>query len=392
MPDQPEPRPYEPHIPDAFKVDMAKLRRERNPVFDPIIRSHVDWGLFYEGGYHSLLHGKTGAGKTTLQLYLLWILHEAGHRIVHRDDGNREFLYLAPYVPMVVWHPEGTVFELKAPHRYPNVEIRTFTEPGEILDAVYKTPQRFHAILYDCYCFKPGPQARFYSEFFKTLIFRCMQAEYEDWDEEDETEGDETREPLVASFDEINDLIPPRGKSLSKDHADVLGQIVQSIRKLRKYRVTLIASVHRFNQLDLDVRSQFSYYWIKKSYGQDIYHFMNTNLWTVTAQSYQAAMRFVTAMPRDQVLLFDGDGNYDKMRWPDIPRVKPRNRVKGEIKAEEDEGGRFDEIDLIIAVARSKQPPESFRSIADRLGRAPSSIRGRAAKLRRLPHLQEAMQ
>ena len=375
---------YQLHIPEFFKVDVDELYRERYPERKPIIRTRVNWTLFWEGGYHSLLHGKTGAGKTTLLLALLHRLHKGGHRILHRDDGNREFLYLAPHIPMVVWHPEGTLFELKAPHRYPKVEIRTFTGPDEIIEAAYTTPQRFHAILYDCYCMQPGPQARFYSEFFKTLIFRCMQAEYEDWDEEDdEEEGDEVRESLVASFDEINDLIPPRGKSISQDHADVLRQIVQNIRKLRKYRVTLIATVHRFNQLDLDVRSQFSYYFIKKSHGKDIYDFMNQNLWTVTARSYQAAMRFVTSMPRDQVLLFDGDGNYDKMRWPDIPRVKPRHRVKGEIKGEEEaEGKRYDEVDLLIAAHRSQGRRWTQEEIAKLVGVTPQAIAKREKKLR----------
>ena len=383
----------EPFIPEFYKVDPYELYRKRYPKREPIIQTRVDWTLFYEGGYHSLLHGKTGAGKTTLLMSLLGRLHKAGHRILHRDDGNREFLYLAPHIPMVVWHPEGTVFELKAPHRYPKVEIRTFTTPDEILEAAYTTPQRFHAILYDCYCIQPGPQARFYSEFFKTLIFRCMQAEYEDWDDddEDEEEGDEVRTPLVASFDEINDLIPPRGKSISQDHADVLRQIVQNIRKLRKYRVTLIATVHRFNQLDLDVRSQFSYYFIKKSHGKDIYDFMNQNLWTVTAQSYQAAMRFVTSMPRDHVLLFDGDGNYDKYKWDDIPRVKPRHRVKGEIRAEDEDMRRYDGLDLLIVALRSQG--ESLQDIATAVGLSKSGAATRVKKLQGVhPLLKEHME
>ncbi|MFH0850562.1 MAG: AsnC family protein, partial [Candidatus Bathyarchaeota archaeon] len=125
------------------------------------------------------------------------------------------------------------------------------------------------------------------------------------------------------------------------------------------------------------------YYWIKKSYGQDIYHFMNTNLWTVSAQSYQAAMRFVTAMPRDQVLIFDGDGNYDKMRWPDIPRVKPRHRIKGEITLEEDEGKKkqYDGIDLLILTLRGRDPPMSYTAIGELVGMTRQSVTKRAEKI-----------
>jgi hypothetical protein len=376
-----ESNPYQPLIPESFKVDLPTIRGNRNPILEPITRSHVNWELFFKGGYHSLLHGKTGAGKTTLQIYLTWVLHNAGHRIIHRDDGNREFLYLAPYIPMIVWHPKDTWFELKSPDRYPNLEIRTFTSPGEILDAAYKTPQRYHAIMYDCYCLESGIQARFYSEFFRDLIYKCMQGDWDDWDD-DEVEGDEQRAPLVASFDEINDLIPPKSKSPSKSHVDVLRQITVNIRKLRKYRVTLMASTHRFNQLDLDVRSQFSYYFIKKSYGQDIYQFMNTNLWTVNAQGYGAAMRFVTSMPQDQVLVFDGDGSYDKMRWPDIPRVKPRHRIRGEVRDVDDgKQKKYDDIDFIIMALRSRVPPLGFSAIAGVVGIDRSNVSRRAKKL-----------
>jgi hypothetical protein len=223
-----------------------------------------------------------------------------------------------------------------------------------------------------------------------------MQGEWDDWDDdEDDVEGDEYRAPLVASFDEINDLIPPKSKSPSKSHVDVLKQITVNIRKLRKYRVTLMASTHRFNQLDLDVRSQFSYYFIKKSYGQDIYQFMNTNLWTVNAQGYQAAMRFVTSMPQDQVLVFDSDGSYDKMRWPDIPRVKPRHRIRGEVRdADDGKQKKYDDIDFIIMALRSRSPPMGFTDIAGVVGIDRSNVSRRAKKLSKahavlLQHMRE---
>ena len=369
------------HMPGSFKVNLGELLRKHHPERRPIVRSYVDWSLFYEGGYHSLIHGVTGAGKTTLLMYLLWILHEAGFRIIHRDDGNREFLYLTPIIPMVIWHPKDTEFELRYPERYPGTEVRTFTEPGEILDAAYRTPQRFHAILYDCYCLTAGPQARFYSTFFERLIYRCMQGEWDTWSG-GEDEGDEVRTPMVASFDEINDLIPPRSKSLGKEYSDVLRQVSQNIRKLRKYRVTLMATVHRFNQLDLDVRSQFTYYWIKKSFGQDIYQFINRNLWTVSGDVYQAAMRFCQTMPRDQVLVFDRDGSYDKMRWPDIPRVKPQHRIRGEITLEDEvRKKQYDDLDLLVAALRGEGRRWTQREIAELVGLTQQAIAAREKKL-----------
>jgi hypothetical protein len=90
------------------------------------------------------------------------------------------------------------------------------------------------------------------------------------------------------------------------------------------------------------------------------------------------------------VYVFDYKNNYDKLRVPDIPRPTVRYSLSGEIRAVED-GQKFDEIDLIIAVARSRDAPESYQSIADRVGRSKSTVMQRARKLRKLPYLLEAM-
>jgi len=73
------------------------------------------------------------------------------------------------------------------------------------------------------------------------------------------------------------------------------------------------------------------------------------------------------------------------------PECKTRHRIKGEIKVDEEDPRQYDEVDLVIVAARSQPTPESYRSIAERVGRAHSVIRERAARLRRLPHLTEAL-
>jgi len=97
------------------------------------------------------------------------------------------------------------------------------------------------------------------------------------------------KDPLVFSFDEMNDLVQPRGMELTKGHAGLRSLIEYNVRKLRKHRVTLIASTHRFNQIGINVRSQFSYVLIKQSYGKDVYDFISHNLVTAANEAYHGA-------------------------------------------------------------------------------------------------------
>jgi len=365
-------------IPDSFLVDLDAIGPPE-PVTLP--RTFVDWSKFWEGGYHTLLQGRTGAGKTTLLLNLLWRLHTRGHRILLRDDGGLDFLFLAEYVPMTVWVPAGCSFSLQHPELY-DIEVRGFEGPGDILDEIYDSPYRFHSILYDCYCSDPAPAAGFYSEVFRELIFRCMQTERA------------VKEPLVFSFDELNDLVQPKGMELTKGHTSIRSMVEYNVRKLRKHRVTLIASTHRFNQIGINVRSQFSYIMIKQSYGKDVYDFISHNLITAANEGFWATLRTLTTMGPEYVYVFDYKNSYDRLRVPDIPRPVVRYRLEGEI-AVDDDPRQYDIIDLVVAVARARcrcgREPESFQSIAARVGRSKSTIGQRANKLRKLHLLGEAM-
>ena len=361
-------------IPDCYLVDLDAITPPE-PV--TLARTYADWTKFWEGGHHTLIQGRTGAGKTTLLLTLLWQLYLRGHRILMRDDGGLDFLYLAEKIPMTVWVPSGCSFTLASPELY-DIEVRTFEEPRDILGEVYTSPYRFHAILYDCYCSDPAPAAAFYSDMFKELIFKCMQTERA------------RKDPLVFSFDEMNDLVQPKGMELTKGHASLRSLIEYNVRKLRKHRVTLLASTHRFNQIGINVRSQFSYVLIKQSYGKDVYDFISHNLITAANEGFWATLRNLTTMGPEYVYVFDYKNSYDRLRVPDIPRPVVRYDLEGEVTVGEDPR-QYDLIDLIVAVARGREPPESYQSIADRVGRAKATVIQRAQKLRKLPYLKEAV-
>ena len=363
-------------IPRSYMVPLDKIRPPKSTIIN---RTFVDWKPFYEGGRHTLLQGRTGAGKTTLLLNLLWNLHTRGHRILLRDDGGLDFLYLAEYIPMTVWVPEGCSFELTEPELY-DVMVQGFREPAEILDAAYTSPYRFHAVLYDCYCSDPGPAAEFYSEMFRALIYKAMQTERA------------KKDPLVFSFDELNDLVQPRGMELTKGHSDIRGMVEYNIRKLRKHRVTLIASTHRFNQIGINVRSQFSYIMIKQSYGKDVYDFISHNLITAANEGFWSTLRALTTMGPEYAYIFDYKNSYDKMRIRDIPRPDVRYNLDGLIKNEDQDTREYDIIDLLIVEGRTRDPPESYQSIGDRVGRAKQTVMQRAKKLRNAhTYLMEAM-
>ena len=351
-------------IPEAFKTSTTPLFQALDPEPVKVTKSYVDWSKFLEGGYHTLLQGRTGAGKTTLLLTLLQVLYSKGHRILMRDDGGLEFLHLLEQIPMLVWVPAGCSLEIDTDLDH---EIRRFSDHKEILDNVY-TGYRFQVIVYDAYCVDPGPSAKFYSDLFKELIYRCMQ-----------TSRDE-KEPLVFSFDELNDLIQPQGRGLTKEHSKVKHILEYNVRKLRKHRVTLLASTHRFNQIGINVRSQFSYIILKQSYGSDVYDFINRNLVTAADTQFWSILRDLTTMDPWYVYVFDYKNNFDKLVFPDIPRSRIPYRLDGEIQGTET-GNQFDEKDLYIMYARTLDPPKSYRNIAEHLGIAHSTVSARYKKM-----------
>jgi hypothetical protein len=363
-------------IPDSILLVDHDILKRPKPVVVP--RVYTDWTRFWEGGHHTLLQGRTGSGKTTLLLNLLWMLYLRGHRVLLRDDGGLDFLYLAEQIPMTIWVPDGCTFTLQHPELY-DIETQSFKEAHEILDEVYASPYRFHAILYDVYCSDPGPAARFYSDMFRQLIFKCMQTEHY------------KKTPLVFSFDEINDLIQPKGYELTRDHTTVRSLIEYNVRKLRKHRVTLIATTHRFNQISVNVRSQFSYIMIKQCYGKDVYDFISHNLITAANEAFWSILRDITTMSYEYVYVFDYKNSYDRIRTPDIPRPTVRYSLTGEIVEEEEDTRKYDEIDLLILAGRMKTPPDSYTVLAHRVSRARSTIQQRIRKLKQIPELEEVM-
>ena len=169
---------------------------------------------------------------------------------------------------------------------------------------------------------------------------------------------------------------------LTRGHTNIRSMVEYNIRKLRKHRVTLIASTHRFNQIGINVRSQFSYIMIKQSYGKDIYDFISHNLITAANDSFWATLKTITTMDPEYVYVFDYKNSYDKLRVPDIPRNEIEYNLHGHIESDTNKDQKYDLIDLIIVAGRVKYPPESYQNIANHVGRAKSTVIERAQKLK----------
>ncbi|MEN3052024.1 MAG: hypothetical protein ABC596_09470, partial [Candidatus Methanosuratincola petrocarbonis] len=182
--------------------------------------------------------------------------------------------------------------------------------------------RRFNPVVFDAYCIDPGISARFYSDLFRHLVFKCMQTPVGQ------------KQNLIFSVDELNDLIQPKGYELSNQHSDVRGLFEYNIRKLRKHRVTLLATTHRFTQLGINVRSQFSYVFMKQSYGWDAWDFVSKGLATQNKKVFWATLKDISSLDRQYFYLFDYKNNFDRYTFKDFPRETIEHEMSGVVKEE----------------------------------------------------------
>ena len=359
--------------PRTYTETVEKTLEEIEEIPTIPIQTFTDMTPFFKGGRHALIQGITGSGKTTLLLTLVKMLHNKGHTVLFRDDGGLEFLYMLRDIPMTIFIPKGCRLKIWGDYRY---DIKNFENPMDIINRIFKTRYDFNVIIYDAYCLDPNLSAQFWSEFFNALIFKCMQTPRD------------LKERLVFSIDELNDLIQPKGYELTEGHQKVRSLIEYNIRKLRKHLVTLIATSHRFNMLGMNVRTQFSYIFIKKSFGWDIYDWLNRSLITASTKLFWAILKDIITMPPNHFYVFDYKGNYDKFSFEDIPRPKIKYELEGIIKPPSIEK-EFDEIDLIIAIHRAKEEPTPFSKLSEICQRSISTIHRRYKKLKKIEGIGE---
>lgn len=286
--------------------------------FDENVQTFTEITDFYDKWYHGLLHGRTGAGKTTLLATMLKKFLDRENTVLLRDDGGLEFRYLAAVYPADtrVFIPEGCDIEFKGfnAHKY------KFEDAEDLLKTLGEDPYPFNVMTYDVFCLDPGLAGAFYGDLFTTLIYKCMRRDLK------------FRNRLVFAIMELNDIIQPRGFNITKEHAKVRPIIEYNIRKLRKFNVKLLAEVHRFNMIGINVRSQFDYTFIKKSYGFDVWDYLSKSLVTSNNKTFWAVLKKITTLPPWNFVMFDHDNHFDFYRFGDIPRPKVTCQAKGIVK------------------------------------------------------------
>ena len=341
-------------------------------VIDP-----TDLKPLWRGLKHCLIIGITGSGKTSLLFYLIEKFIENGYTILHRDDGKLQFRYLMPYYPTTIFIPEGCSLNLEYPNELKlDYEIRSYNyrDPKDLIQQVLKGKTKtLTVVVFDKYCKSAELQAKFYQKLFDALIFECMRSS-------------KRKVKLLFSIDELNDIVQPRGESRTEEHKKVSYQVAYDIRKLRKHKVTFLATCHRPNDIPLNVRSQFDYFMLKKTFGTDVYQFIR---FMVPKKYVETLTYTVRTMPTDQVLLIDYAGNFAMFHYPNMLRgegSKIHYQAEGIIKslAEESKGKKYDAIDLIIVLERSKIPPTPFYKIAEKFGLSKTAIIERFQKLLRI--------
>lgn len=296
------------------------IQRQMNKISDDYelppqvqhVQTFTDVNRLFETDQHGLIEGRTRYGKTTLKLTLLKKFINRGVTVLDRDDGGLEFRYLASYVPSRVFIPNdpNISFDLLGF----KADVVKFDNPMEIIDQVWRYDYPYNVIVYDVFSMYAAQKAEFYSKLFMGMIFKLQQMR------------DSYKRRVVFGVDELNDLIPPRGKG-SREFGITRSDIEMNIRKIGKHKVQLIGTSHRFNQIGIDTRSQFDQIYIKKSYGYDAWDFLSKNLIASNNKTFWRMMKLITTLPKNEFVFFDENRNFDRYSFPDIPRSLPNGTV-----------------------------------------------------------------
>jgi len=291
---------------DEIEAMLASVISKTPDEHPERVLTFTDLNKLFDHDGHILIEGQTGYGKTTLLLTLVKRFIQEGWKVLYRDDGGLEFGYLARYVSTQIFVPEGKDIQLNISGF--NAKVVRTNDPKTIIEETYNNNYPFNVIVFDAYAIQAEDIAEFFSGVFGMLIHKCQQTPRS------------KKERLLFSIDELNDLVSPRGMGTTPTHSKLRGLFETNIRKLRKHKVRLLSSSHRFTQIPRSVRSQCDHIFIKKSYGADIWDFMSRALITANNKTFWKVLRNVVSMPRNKFLYFDPDRKFDFGTFLDIPR------------------------------------------------------------------------
>jgi len=195
----------------------------------------------------------------------------------------------------------------------------------QLVKELIDTEDMYNVVLFDIFCKDKELSATFWAKFFDAFITILMQRHPSE------------KSKVLLSFDELNDLIQPEKQQLTQTHRKFRSLFEYNIRKLRKHGVKLLCTAHRPNQLTLNIRSQFSFVFIKQSFGWDLYEFLNKELVHISSKVFWWILRDIKDLPVEYAYIFDNGGNYDKFFVPNLREDIPPYYVNGILEREQPE-------------------------------------------------------
>lgn len=318
------------------------------------IKSFTDMAPMFKGGYHMLIQGKTGSGKTHLNLTLVTEFLSLGWKAIYRDDGGLEFVHLLPQLEgdgqMLVFYPRDMILKFSGGDFGDRLRLKTFDYDRdkdilEMFRILHRAPRgTVLVIVFDVYVTDPEVSADFWSRFLQLLVHHAMQLPYsqkQDW---------------LLAIDQANEIVQSHGHEVTDMHKKVRAWLEYNIKNLRKHKISILATTHRYKELSIGFRSQVSYNFVKRCAGHDIYDFMSKILFKASNKLFWFLLQLVTTLPPGEILFIDEEGVYDILPFEEYPfdrgiEVQAKGRI---VKAGGDSRKRFDISDLMIVLISNR--------------------------------------
>ena len=382
---------YRPPLDSELWFEVEPYPLEEAPtleaLFAPEIRYYSDVDAIYDTEYHALIFGVPRSGKTNLLLRIEKAFWDRGWLVIHRDDMDSfNWLKMLDVLPKaVIWVPKGCKAEIRG---LPKAEIKVrpydpdnlYHDVIEALGRAYRRAWRYHVILFDSFL---GPSyetvgkiARFYTDFLLGLVAWASQR------------PKRKKIPIMIGFDEINDLIPPRGKHLSEAHEALREVLVLVLRKVGKHKIKIFGTSHRVTQVAPDIRAMAHLMFFKTTPIHDAYDFLNKLLVWVDNETFFSILKRLRYLDPEIAFYVDYRGNYDFVKFSFLPEPSCELELKGTI-AEPTRRKIFDEKDMAIMVMRLKGL--SFREIAEHVGLSFNAVWQRWHKIKDNSRIAQAL-
>ena len=330
---------------------------------------------------HCWLLGKTGAGKTVLLHWLHKLAVDRGFKVVHRDDGGLGWLKLtkgpgAIKGRIIAWAPEYNGDACEVEVRAPNVEVRHFpiADPGWLIEQILDGKDRYHAILvFEALDARSKPyEVVFWEGFLSHFLDRLT------------TMHPSEKGKVILSFDELNDIVQPRGFELGDVYRRLRAMLEFHIRKVRKHHVKLMFTSHRVKDIPPGIRNNVDFLIIKKlRYMYDAYVSLNYMLVTLKQLFWRILAR-IKAMGPEEFFMIDPDGNWDFYTIPNLEeddklpyyRVKHKINMTEELNPKPLRGRERHEYGYrLLKAVKLRQEGLTWDEIGRMLGMDPSQLR-----------------